>query len=294
MKNKPDALLCADSHIRSDVPLCRIDDYLGNQINKLSFIAMTARKYKIPILHAGDLFHKSTTNRFWEVQIINSFRYLQLYIIPGNHDLIGHNLETFHYSSIGVINAAFEKMNDVLISVDGFKYSGKLNLCGKRIAIIHEYIHAPKNKNHKIEGYSTDQIFDKLSDYDLILTGDNHITFTKQRKNQLLVNPGSMMRMNADQVDHKPCVFLWYAEDNRVEQVFLPIDKNAVDVAHIDIEKEKSDRTNAFVERMNNDYELSLSFQNNMKQHLKVNKTRPAVENIIWECIDGHGVSTSL
>lgn len=295
MKNKPDALLCADLHLRSNNPLCRIDDYQYAQNNKLLFIADLAREYNIPIIDSGDTFHKAFSRKSLEITFINIFNQVSIYAICGNHDLVGHSYDNFNDSSIGVVFNALPYMQMKRESkVEEFKYSMSLKLKGKRIGVIHEYIHAPKIKNHKIEGYSTDQIFDKMFDYDLILTGDNHITFTKQRGNQLLVNPGSMMRMNADQINHKPCVFLWYAEDNRVEQVFLPIEDNVIDVSHIDIEKEKLDRTNAFIERMNNDYELSLSFQKNMKQHLKVNKTRSAVENIIWECIDGHSVSTSL
>jgi DNA repair exonuclease SbcCD nuclease subunit len=287
--NKPNALLCADNHIRFDIPICRTDDYLEAQRRKLSYIAMLARKYNIPIFNAGDLFDKGNTSRFWEVQAINIFRGIQLYIIPGNHDLIGHSFENFHNSSIGVINAAFEKMNDVLVSHPDFKYSGALEWKNKKIAIIHEYVQVPKNRNDKIQGYSTKEIFNKLADYDLILIGDNHITFTVKNKEtgQLLVNPGSMMRMTADQINHKPCVFLWCAETNTVEQVFLPIEEDVIDVSHIDIQKAKEDRTNAFIERMNHEYELSLSFQGNMQEHLKVNKVRPAVENIIWSCVEG-------
>lgn len=284
----PTAILTGDWHIRLDVPPCRKDDYLLAQSRKIDFIIELSLKHRIPIFNSGDIFHKAYSHKFLETMLINKIKRTKFLFIPGNHDLVGHAHENFESSSVGVLNSAIQgEVSGVLLyEISGFKYSGETNFKNRLIAILHEYVHAPKNKKEHIEGFGVEQLFDKLPLHDLILTGDNHTTFTKRKGNQLLVNPGSLMRMTADQIDHKPCVFLWYAENNSVEQVFLPIEEDVFELEYLEKEKEREEREDAFIKRMNSNYELSLSFKGNMEQHLKVNKIKPAVEKIIWECIE--------
>ena len=54
---KPDAILCADMHLRSDQPVARMDSYWETQFVKLNFIWQLQREQHCPILHAGDLFN---------------------------------------------------------------------------------------------------------------------------------------------------------------------------------------------------------------------------------------------
>ncbi len=289
MENKPAAILTGDWHYRDDVPLCRIDDYLKVQDNKINFITSLAKKYNVPILHSGDLFNKAYSNKALEISLIEKLRDITIYFIPGNHDLVGHSFDNLNDSSIGVVAAALEQDQDCLLFAQPYKqfyYSGLVSCEGKKIIIIHEFVDNPAYCNSNIEGYSARKMLDICSEADLVLTGDNHQTFIYPSNGCLLVNPGSIMRMNVEQINHRPCIFLWYAEDNRVEQVFLPIEKNVIDTSHIDNEKEKDERTSAFIKRMNTKYELSLSFQKNMEEHLKINKVKPSVEKIIWRCID--------
>ena len=56
---KADAILAADLHIRADTPLCRTDDYINAQWNKLNFIFDLCQKNDCPLLVAGDIGNKS-------------------------------------------------------------------------------------------------------------------------------------------------------------------------------------------------------------------------------------------
>ena len=129
-------------------------------------------------------------------------------------------------------------------------------------------------------------ILRKYPDVDLFLMGDNHLTFTTTYGNQLLVNPGSMMRMTADQIDHKPCVFLWYAEDNTVQQVFLPIEQGVITREHIEKKEERDERIDAFISKLDTDWEAGMSFEENLEAHFNVNKTKPEIKSIIYKSIE--------
>ena len=51
-----------------------------------------------------------------------------------------------------------------------------------------------------------------------MVSGDNHQSFVEKYKDQLLVNPGSIMRSTIAQFDHKPKIYLWSSEDNEIKR----------------------------------------------------------------------------
>jgi hypothetical protein len=126
----------------------------------------------------------------------------------------------------------------------------------------------------------------KLSGYDLIVTGDNHLPFVVKEGNQLLVNPGSMMRMTASQIDHKPRVYLWFADDNTVKPVYLPIKQGVISREHIDRQKDKDKKIEAFVEHLKDNYEVGLSFEKNLEKYFRQNRTRKPVEQLVWRAME--------
>ena len=120
----------------------------------------------------------------------------------------------------------------------------------------------------------------------MILTGDNHQTFVVEHDGRLLVNPGSIMRMTAAQIDHEPCVFLWDARENRVEKVLLPFDKDVIDRNHIDRQQERDSRVDAYVEHLQKGYEIGLSFEDNLEKFFSANRTRKRVKEKVYEVME--------
>jgi len=275
--NKPDALLCADLHIREDQPVCRVDNYFQAQEKKIKFILNKADEYNCPVLCAGDFFDKAKSSKWLEIYIINLFgKGRRFYVIPGNHDLPTHSLEKLNESSLGILQAAkVIKIFKVPLG-DYFSVLEQIGNEKVKIKITHKMI---EKCNSKVE-LSTQQ------DTNLILSGDNHLTFIQKTTNQLLVNPGSMMRMSADQILHIPCVFLYYANTNTVKPVHIPIEKDVVVREHIEIKKEYDERMKSYIEKMNDDIELSLCFKNNIKNYMNNNKIKNSVKNIIFECLE--------
>ena len=68
-------------------------------------------------------------------------------------------------------------------------------------------------------------------------------------KDRLLVNPGSITRQTADQAEHKPRVYLWFAETNSVTAEYLPIKTDVITKEHLEIKAERDMRMEAFISR---------------------------------------------
>ena len=291
---KPDAILCADLHIRDDQPICRTDNYFEAQEKKLRFIFNLAKEHACSIYCAGDFFHKAKSSKWLEIYMMNLIKEYDadIYCIPGNHDLPYHNLEKLNESSLGILSVA-GIINVISLVLGEGKF---LNISGRYFILMHRYIHEDMfpfiSPDHKYlnSPYVSGLLEDIRSNglrYDGILSGDNHQTFhIKDSTEKILVNPGSMMRMTADQVDHKPCVFLYYIDENEIEQVFLPIEENVINRDHIEKKEEYDKRIQCYVKRMNSDIELSLSYENNLKKYIENNKTRKSVKKIIYECVE--------
>ncbi len=94
------------------------------------------------------------------------------------------------------------------------------------------------------------------------------------------------MRMAADQIDHKPRVYLWYADDNTVEPVYLPIQKGVVSREHIEKQEKEDERMEAYKTRLKAGVKIGISFENNMKRYLHKNKVDKMVEKEIYNAME--------
>lgn len=303
-KKKASAILSADMHLRLDTPEARIDDYRAAQASKIKFLAELQREHSCPIFDAGDMFHK------WRVEPeLEGFALLNLpsdiITVPGNHDLPNHSLALYHKSSLHVLEAA-GKMRvlktdsgnrihspDVFlidrIEVLGFPYgeslAGVASNAYRKVAIVHAYV--GESMPPGVEGYTPAQLLAALPGFDLIISGHNHVPLVYEHRGRVVVNPGSMMRMFADQGDMKPGVFLWYAGENTVERIEYPITPNVISREHIETREARTDRMDAFVARLDSEYEIGLSFEKNIEAFFTKNKTDKKVRELIMEAIDG-------
>ena len=298
MKNVS-AILCSDLHIRETTPECRIDDFMETQTRKYKWLHELQEKYNVPILVAGDLFN------YWKPSpwlLGWALRNLPNGIIstPGQHDLPAHNLDNIEKSGINVLSDALKIVllnenefdNDFLVF--GFPWGTKLTGAKTKvynaphIALIHYGVY--QNKPHypgaENIGGTAKSIIKRMPGFNLIVSGDNHLTFTERVGNSLLVNPGSFTRQTAAQIDHKPCIFLWGAETNEVDQVFVPIEKNVISREHIDKVEIRDERLEAFVSRLDTKIDISISFKQNLKEHIAKNKISKNIQDIIWGCLN--------
>lgn len=295
----PDAILTSDWHLREDQPICRTDDFWEAQTNKVQFIRALQTRYDCPVIHAGDLFHHWKPSPY-----LLSFAIANLpdadseygetptfWTIYGQHDLPQHNLNLKYKSGVSTLEQA-ERL--YVLEGEGVHYGqtpnkdssvGYFDLVAK-VLVWHILTWTGKNPWPGCTDPSAEELLDKYPEYDLIITGDNHKPFVVEKDGRLLVNPGSITRQTAGQVEDKPRIYLWYAEQNEVEAVYLPIEDNVISREHIEHKEQRDERIAAFISRLNQEWEADVSFEQNLKKFEQKNQVRKSVMDIIWEAIE--------
>lgn len=310
-------IISADLHITNKTPASRKDDYQAAQDRKLRFICELAKESP-PWIIAGDLFDQAKPGDWIERHVIEMFNEFNVtpILIPGQHDLPGHSLKQIPDSGLGVLKAAnviyllttpkileigtpyFMNLVEPM-GIFGCPYGQKppknldwSRIFGLRVLLWHHMVIQ--------EPLWPGQVADKAGailrqnkQFDLIITGDNHQTFVqremvydKDRGQQLLVNPGSMMRSDAKQINHRPCVFRY--ENRSLEQIFLPIETDVWDITHLEEKKAKDARISAFVEQLTIESDQSLgvkTFETNVEQFMLKNNIESEVQELVRECL---------
>lgn len=307
-KRTCDAILCSDLHIRADVPLCREDDYLKTQFGKLNFIFDLCHKNNCPLFIGGDIGNKSQWPNWLLEKVIDLIdkHGIEIFATLGQHDLPEHRLDYWQKSGCGVLHSS--KFIHLLGDVEGLK-SCVVNPNSywqitsfpfdmpitkptkieefKQVAMTHQMIIENKPLWPGQEALKGHQILKKHPEYDLILSGDNHLPFISEYEGRLLVNPGSMMRTTAAQIDHKPRVYKWFSKENKVSPVFLPIEHGVINRDHIDKKKNKEKELIASINKIeNDDIDIELCYEEEIKKHLSKHKVKQTVKNKIWRAIN--------
>ena len=290
----PSLILCSDMHLREDTPSCFIGDFQKEQWDSLDFIRKLQQRWNIPVLCGGDLFHHWKTSP-WLLTKVMKHLPAKFFSCMGQHDLPQHNLELVDKSGFGtLIEAGYIKTendwDDMLSSLNlqichWEQEPVKMNKGIKNILLWHHTTYLQKPFPGASGGMAVG-ILRKYPQFDLIVTGDIHQSFTTTYEGRRLVNPGNLTRQSAQQIDFKPSVWLWYAEDNSVEQVFLPIQANAISREHIDIKEQRNERIDAFVEELQSDWESNMSFEDNLKRFQETNDIEPDVMYLIFNAIN--------
>lgn len=303
---KATAILTADIELRSFQPTCRTDDHWQAQEKKIKWLKRLAKRHECPILDAGDLFdkkyksHPSHELLCWAIENLPT----PFYTIPGNHDLPGKSIENYSNSAMAVLEKAQvvivpKKITQLLWIeqspyVHLYSYPWGVDFKEEQpekgyfnIALVHAMVYEEFEPFPGCVGYSAKELMSLLPDFDLIVSGHNHQTFVREEKGRILVNPGSLMRNDADQIDHKPCVFLWYSEDNTIEQIFVPIEEGVISRDHIDVKKEKDNRLDAFVEKLGEQIITGINFHENLVAAVADEAVPAGVENKVWKYFEG-------
>jgi DNA repair exonuclease SbcCD nuclease subunit len=285
---RPDAILTSDWHLRekTDSPVCRIDNFWDSQWEAVDQVSELQRKYKCPVFHAGDMFHNwkpspellSTTKQ----HIPKEF-----YTIYGQHDLPQHNFDLRHKS--GIYDLEVSGFLTVIGSGSwGQKPKKKMfyNRQRKWIAVLHRFVWDGKEIPWPdCEELTAQQVLKKYPKFDLIVTGDHHKTFVAHQGKRMLVNPGCLTVQDASYYNFEPTVFLWYAEANVVEYIHLKINKEAISREHLEIKKQRDSRMDAFISRLDDNWEVAISFEENLKRFLAKNKIKKSVVKLINKAI---------
>jgi len=302
----PSAIITADIELRIHPPVARIDNYWEALKRKIKWLSELQQKYNCPIFDGGDLFdkrYKQSPSHFLIQWAIRNLPKL-FFTVPGNHDLPGKSIENYSNSAMAALEAAkiVRGTGDTLIANTNNKKS--VYVCripygqplkepkeipgsDYKVLLFHGMVYDNTPPFPGCEGWEKKEVLKKFPNFDLIVTGDNHQTFTGKRGKTLLVNAGSMMRNDADQIDHKPCVFLWYPEENRVEPRYYPIEQNVLSREHIDKQVDKESRISAFVEKLGQQVVDGINFEKNLEHWLLKNNVNQRIIDKVWQYYDG-------
>lgn len=291
---KASLILTGDWHLRETIPTCRTDDFWGAQWKKVQFIKDLQKKHGCMVAHSGDLFDHWKASPFLLSKTIEHLP-KDFGTVYGNHDLPQHRLSAKDKSAIYLLEQAG------FLEVFGGYHWGE-QLPREEDPLDSATLHFPNYQRNVLiahvgtwmkekpypdcedsDGTSLLKIYNQ---FDLILTGHFHTPFIAKNKNSVLVNPGGITRQTADESTFKPAVYLWYEEDNSVETVYLPIEKDVISREHIDKKTENDNRMQAFISRLNMDFGKEVSFEKNMEGFMKKNKIGKSVSEIIYKAMD--------
>lgn len=284
-----DAILTADWHLREGNPTCRLDDFESAQWDKVRQVSALQKKHECPVFHAGDLFdHWKPSPRLLSLtarHLPNNF--VSVY---GNHDLPQHSLDLKEKS--GLYNLITNKKvfrniqePDTDLGFDSIK----INVKGRHILMAHVYVYSgkPPYPGAELEAEGN-WLLDSYPALDLLVTGDNHIPFICLDEGRVLVNSGSLTRQTAGQIKHRPRVYLYNAEKNKVKAHYLDIapGSEVISRGHIEEREQRDERISAFVERLSSEWEADLDFNENIRRFEKENEIDKNVMNIVYQALE--------
>lgn len=210
-------ITAGDLHLRVAKPRVRTDDIVITEFLKLNFMLKKCKRYKAQLILAGDIFDTPFVPYHLVRKTIQTFQKygVQTYAVFGQHDLRYHSLKQIDNTPLAVLLAA---INGVLLNDQGVVLND--NILIKGMSWGEEYPQPDSNYFNILVAHLTvnndeplfpgdtisieaNKLLDK-SGFDLIITGDNHQSFMVERNGKLLVNNGSMLRLNITQKEFQP------------------------------------------------------------------------------------------
>jgi len=320
--------ILSDLHITDRTPRSRSDDYSETQFNKIRDALVKVRDTwgsKILVI-PGDIFDSSRVSDVVKKDYIKLIReeapLVDILVVFGQHDLRYHSLNTMDNTPLALLEEACEnvhilgktprvyvdKSSKMKVNFHGYHYGEEIQNVERRdgeynVLVAHRMV--LKGDEQFIPGTPTNTMFRLLPSYDLILTGDNHQTFSKVSSHDgvvnTLINAGSLMRMTSAQKEHVPTLFLHNTNSRNTYIDKLPIlpasdvfVKNEEEVQK-ETQTERFDRLIELLEAQRSTFN-SMNIEDNLLEFIKQEAIPEATTNIIKELLThakGHGSSNS-
>jgi predicted phosphodiesterase len=123
----------------------------------------------------------------------------------------------------------------------------------------------------------------KENEFDIIVSGDNHTSFSDTVGKKILFNCGSLMRSTVAQIEHKPVMYML---DGKVcEKIHIPVKDFVFDERKIEIEKKRNLELDAFVKGLSEHKEMGLNFEDNLLFYFKKNNVDKEIQEFIKRCL---------
>jgi DNA repair exonuclease SbcCD nuclease subunit len=299
-------ILMGDFHYTDRQPRLRKDNFFEALKAKIEFILELAKKNDAYILQPGDWFdsHKASYSSFSKLLKLLKIHspLLGILTVYGQHDL------RFHKSDIEntPLNALNESFPHIFIApnigefvepnsnirIRGCSWNEEVKIPfskdNKNILLTHRMIYEEKDyPGQETQGYSANVFLRKHKEYSLIVSGDNHKSFTAKVGNRYLVNCGALMRTAVDMENHRPCCYIYDSEKNTIEQVLIPCApfSEVFDFERHELEKKvDNEKLEAYVRSLSTgERPVELDFVKAMKSKLEKAELSDGVKTIIEE-----------
>ena len=246
----------SDTHIKGKNPNNRIGDYYQDVMAKIKEVVALSKKLKCDyVIHGGDLFNSPNVSNVIIDEFIDLIESAKIpwYIVWGNHDLIGHNVELSNSSTLAHIfrrSKLIQHLDDINIKnfstyIQGFDYyhniEGDIKEKGLnckfpeakyKIAITHAFFTLKPFLPHVLHI----QLKDIKTDFDVVLCAHYHKDWDiKEIDGTKFVNLGAIGRQGIDEVKREPKVLLVDTETKELTIIPLKSAKKGEKV--FDIEK---------------------------------------------------------
>ncbi len=227
-------IACGDLHIREATPSMRIEEDFFHEViePKIEWVVEQSNKYQAPICIAGDIYDHAHPRYYLSNRVTQLFRKAQygIYAVPGQHDMNFHSqllMDTPYQSLIeaGVIQDVHGYVGNnpedyFLVTGAGFGIEPKFQA---DILLVHSCITENNPPFFLPDALSANEYLDKYPNYDIIISGDYHVSHVTEKDGRLLVNCGPLFRKDKTQIDTRPKIYVINVDDKSYEALYVPI-----------------------------------------------------------------------
>jgi len=292
-----------DSHGYGRNSANRLGNYYEDWLNKIREVHSIAKEYKCKkIIHGGDLYENPVVSNLMVDDFIDIVEETGIpeYIVWGNHDLIGHNIETSQGSSLahcfrrsklikplGVIEDKTCCIHGIDYSHDVEQYLKTEEFIGTtedqwHIIIAHAFI-TPKPFFKEVAHVVCDDI---KTNANLVLVAHYHNVWNKKVGNTEYLDIGCLGRLNINEHKIDPSVLILDTEKRSYEIIKLKSAKpgsEVFDLTKVKEMKEFDNNINNFISSLKSTKAQSLDIRGIITNICKENKVEKEVENLIIE-----------
>ena len=312
----------ADTHLTTRRPRSRIDVKPIHEVllNKLETVYKHAGKEGGDVLIAGDIFDgpRSWAALSYFIKLFKKYEdAVSTYVVYGQHDTHFYSEKTRGNTALGILIATglvrllnekstgiFGELADKTINYYGASFGAAIPKIEDSEAFNVLVIHAGISDRAAYPGHDfTDaEQFLKKHDFDLIICGDIHSRFIGQVRGKTIVNPGPLWRKTSDLYNFEPGYYVFDTKPRPNEDDWefynIPIEKAEAVIDRAVAEKvaETKALLNSFVdsfEEMTTERSGGkISFDENLVNLFKKNKTAKAVVEILAEVMDDEEIDS--
>lgn len=256
-----------DLHWRGSAPVGRIDDFTEAMWRKLTFMVDYCNENSIMIMFLpGDLFDSvnASSKTLVRASVILSKYLGTILAVYGNHDLRNHNMKSCADTPLGLLCELLPNLH--IAGEEPFRWKGYdiygtsweqpipvVDPSSKSVLLIHKMIIDKKlwpGQKPGVDGKGINLL--RKTNFQAIISGDNHQQFVLSYKDRWLINSGSMMRTTVKQIDATPGFYIYDLKKNKKpKRIEFPINKDAFDIEKLEAVQEQSavlDDFTAFIE----------------------------------------------